>query len=125
MSSISGSVHRRTVRWAAAQPTGTDLDQYLTYSLNDCWKAGLRFEWFRDEDGTRVGLNRRSNPNDPPFVGNFYSLSAGVNWSPTANFTLRPEIRADWYDGESARLPYDDGTDSSQLLLGLDGILRY
>ncbi len=121
-------------QWLGAQADGAvnggtaywyGVDQYLYYKLNECWKTGLRFEWFRDEDGTRVGLNRPSNPNDPPFVGNFYSLSAGVNWSPTANFTLRPEIRADWYDGESQRLPYDDGTDSSQLLLGIDAILLY
>ena len=29
------------------------VDQYLYYTINDCWKAGGRFEWFRDEDGTR------------------------------------------------------------------------
>ena len=59
------------------------IDQYLYYNINDCWKAGMRFEWFRDEDGTRVGLNRPSNPNNVPFVGNFYSVSAGLNWLPT------------------------------------------
>ena len=59
------------------------IDQYLYYTLNDDWKAGLRFEWFRDEDGTRVGLNRARNINAPPFVGNFYSLSVGANWSPS------------------------------------------
>jgi hypothetical protein len=121
-------------QWLGAQADGAvgggtaywyGLDQYLTYALNDCWKAGMRFEWFRDEDGTRVGLNRRSNPNKAPFAGNFYSASAGLNWKPTCNFTLRPEIRYDWYDGDAQRLPYDDGTDSNQLLLGLDAILLY
>ena len=98
--------------WLGAQQDGLvtgespywyGIDQYLYYTINDCWKAGLRFEWFRDEDGTRVGLNRPSNPNNPPFVGDFYSLSFGVNWQPRTNFMLRPEIRTDWYDGDAQR----------------------
>ena len=101
------------------------IDQYLFYKINECWKTGLRFEWFRDEEGTRVGLNRPSNPNDPPFVGNFFSLSLGVNWSPTYNFMLRPEVRYDWYDGNAARLPFNDGADDDQFMLGLDAILLF
>ena len=88
-------------QWLGSQADGTasgstaywyGIDQYLYYRINNCWRSGLRFEWFRDEEGTRVGLNRPSNPNKPPFVGNFYSLTAGINWTPNANFTLRPEI---------------------------------
>ena len=30
------------------------INQYLFYTINDCWKAGLRGEWFRDDDGFRV-----------------------------------------------------------------------
>jgi hypothetical protein len=101
------------------------IDQYLYYNINDCWKAGMRFEWFRDEDGTRVGLNRPSNPNKVPYIGNFYSVTAGVNWLPTDNLIVRPEIRYDWFDGDQVRQPYDDGTDSSQLLLGIDAILVF
>jgi hypothetical protein len=120
--------------WLGAQQDGTvtgstaywyGVDQYLYYTINNCWKAGLRFEWFRDEDGTRVGLNRASNPNNPPYPGDFYSLSLGVNWTPTTNLMVRPEIRSDWYDGDAARLPFDDGTDSSQLMLGFDAILLF
>ena len=99
------------------------IDQYAYYTINDCWKAGMRFEWFRDEEGTRVGLNRPSNPNNPPLAGDFYSVSCGLNWTPSSNFVLRPELRADWYDG--AANPYDDGTKSSQFLLGVDGILMF
>jgi hypothetical protein len=113
-----GNINGGTAYWYG-------IDQYLYYTMNDCWKAGLRFEWFRDEDGTRVGLNRPSNPNNPPYVGNFFSLTFGLNWTPTANLTVRPEIRADWYDGKQARLPYDDGTEDSQLLLGVDVIWRF
>ena len=66
-----------------------------------------------------------SNPNAPPFAGSFYSLSFGLNWKPTHNFTLRPELRADWYDGNAVRLPYNDGTDSSQFMMGLDATLLF
>jgi hypothetical protein len=76
------------------------INQYLFYKINDCWKAGLRAEWFRDDDGDRVtGLR---NPNNSifgdNFVGNFYEISAGLNWTPSANLTVRPELRYDWID---------------------------
>lgn len=111
----------------AADGTQADwygIDQYLTYSVNDCTKLGMRFEWFRDEDGTRVGLNRPSNPNIPPLAGNYYSLSAGVNYAPTNYLTFRPELRADWFDGPDVTQPFDDGTDDSQFMFGLDVIIR-
>ncbi len=101
------------------------VDQYVYHTFNDCWKAGLRFEWFRDEDGTRVGLNRPSNPNIVPFTGNFYSVSAGMNWTPTTNLTLRPEVRVDWFDGSQPVLPFGDGDDDSQLMFGIDAILLF
>jgi len=101
------------------------VDQYLYYTINDCWKAGARFEWFRDEDGTRVGLNRATNPNDVPFAGDFFSLTFGLNWTPTCNVTIRPEVRVDWYDGNAATLPYDDGADDQQVMFGIDGIFLF
>ena len=100
------------------------IDQYLTYTLNSCTKVGMRFEWFRDEEGTRVGLNRPSNPNGPPFAGNFFSLSWGVNYAPCECFMIRPELRADWFDGPDAFQPFDDGTDDSQFMLGCDIVVR-
>lgn len=120
--------------WLGAQQDGAldggaaywyGIDQYLYYSINNCWKAGARFEWFRDEDGTRVGLNRPSNPNNGPYVGDFYSLALGLNWKPRTNLMVRPEIRYDWYDGDAVVDPFDDGADSSQLMLGIDAILFY
>jgi len=29
------------------------LNQYFLYKLNPCWDLNLRFEWFRDDDGTK------------------------------------------------------------------------
>jgi hypothetical protein len=101
----------------------TGIDQYLYYSVSDQWKAGARFEWFQDTDGTRVGLNRPANPNKPPLPGNFFSLTVGPNYLPTENLLIRPELRWDFYNGEA--LPYGDGTKTQQLMLGFDMILKF
>lgn len=99
------------------------IDQYMYYRLSSCWRLGGRFEWFRDEDGTRVGLNRPANPNKVPLPGSYYSLSAGPNWSPVPNFVVRPEIRWDFYNGPAR--PFADGTRDYQLMLGCDAILHF
>ncbi len=100
------------------------IDQYLYYRVTDKWKVGARFEWFRDEDGTRVGLNRASNPNNPPLPGNYFSLTGGVNYAPTANLSVRPELRWD-FTSDAARPAFNDGRKNNQLLLGCDVIWRY
>jgi hypothetical protein len=119
--------------------TGSDAEwyaiaQYLFYKINPCWTAGLRFEWFRDDDGARVaGVGNwigsdKGWTGAPGFAGNFYELTAGLNWRPHANFCLRPEIRYDWYDGTTNlanQLPYGGGSDKNQLLLAADLIFTY
>lgn len=101
------------------------IDQYLYYTINPCWKAGLRVEWFQDENGTRVGLNRPSNPNKVPYVGGFTSISANLNWTPTNNLIIRPEIRGDMFSGDQLRKPFDDGNSSTQFMIGCDAILQF
>jgi hypothetical protein len=105
------------------------VNQYLFYTINDCWKAGARFEWFRDDDGVRVG-GIRPGQTIPAngFAGNFFALTAGMNWTPHANLTVRPEVRYDWYDGLSAPtgdLPFDDGSRTDQFLYGVDVIVLW
>lgn len=119
-------------QWLGTQADGAPLggtalwagiDQYLYYSVSEKWKAGARFEWFNDVEGTRVGLNRPSNPNKPPLPGNYFSLTVGPNYLPTENLLIRPELRWDFYDGSA--LPYNDGTKTQQLMLGFDVILKF
>ena len=120
-------------QWAGFQASGEPytggtamwygIDQYLYYKVNDCWKVGGRVEWFRDEDGTRVGLTEPSNPNKAPLPGSYSSLTFGANWTPMQNLTLRPELRYDSYAGTGN--PYDDGTKTHQFLLGLDVIVQF
>jgi hypothetical protein len=119
--------------WSGVQEAGAiggedahwyGIDQYFYRTINNCWKAAARVEWFRDDDGTRVGLNRANNPNVPPYVGNFYSISLGLNYRPTQNLVLRPDVRFDWYDGDST-LPYDDGNENGQTMFGFDAIYSF
>lgn len=98
------------------------INQYLFYALSDTWKAGLRSEWFRDDDGVRVAGGRPGNNTPGGHAGNFYNITAGLNWSPSRNVTFRPETRWDWFDGTNAGIgPYDGRND--QFTVGMDAIL--
>jgi hypothetical protein len=103
------------------------LNQYLLYTINKCWQAGIRAEWFRDDDGTRVTGLGDGNLARGPFEGNFYEITAGLNWRPHANITVRPELRWDWYDSNviDGPRPYDAGDRNSQFLLGCDLIVTF
>ena len=106
----------------------TGIDQYLYWAASKTWKWGARFEWFQDTNGTRVGLNRPSNPNHVPLPGNYYSLTLGANWVPTGNFLMRPAFRWDFFGGPfggNTRLPYNDGVSTNQTMLGFDIIQKF
>jgi hypothetical protein len=91
------------------------INQYLFYTINDSWKAGGRLEWFRDDDGARIG--------DAPNGGDFYAATLGLNWMPHANVNIRPEVRYDWYDGVDT--PFDGGTANSYFTAGFDAYITY
>ena len=92
------------------------IDQYLFRTINERWKAGLRFEWFRDENGSRVpGAGQ---------TGDYFELTAGLNWTPNQHVVVRPELRWDW-TGTPDYYPFGDGTRSNQVLLDCDLIVRF
>ncbi len=111
------------------------VNNYLFYELNDRWDVGLRFEWFRDDQGSRVTGIRPTNALAPNgvlpagafFPGDFYEVTLGLNWKPRQNIILRPEVRWDWYDaiGTVNPLPYDSGDRASQFMFGCDLIVTY
>ena len=110
------------------------LSNYFFYTLNPCWKAALRAEWFRDDGGSRVaGVGGWINSNQgwgaaPGFNGAFYELSAGLNWRPHPNFVLRPELRWDWYNGSTnvqGQLPFNNGSSLDQLTFATDLIFSF
>jgi hypothetical protein len=124
-------------------PTGERIDaqwyglnQYLLYRINPRLNANLRAEWMRDDDGARIAgpgnIDGISAWDGAGYAGNFYGLTAGLNWRPRANLLFRPEIRYDWYEGEDSwtgedrRLrPFGNGNRDDQLTLGIDMVITY
>ncbi|MGI9466183.1 MAG: outer membrane beta-barrel protein [Rubripirellula sp.] len=90
------------------QPSGAaywyGLNQYLFYNFTDYLAGGLRFEWFRDNNGTRVltgGLRSgAATGNGNGFAGNFCEMTWGLNCQLGKNIVIRPELRYDWFKGD-------------------------
>ncbi|MCA9270051.1 MAG: porin [Planctomycetales bacterium] len=105
-----------------AGPTSAEwygINQYFFYTLSSCYKAGLRLEWFDDADGARVLGSTGST--------NYYSITAGLNYTPNANIIIRPEVRYDWANGSTPFNPNAAGvgTDADCMYYGADFILIY
>jgi hypothetical protein len=82
--------------------TGTDqigINQYLIYGLSDCLGVGGRFEWWKNN-----GVSA-------------YEVTGGLNYKPTANITVRPEVRHEF--GFGAAGPGD------QTIFGIDAYLTF
>ena len=86
------------------------VTQYLFYTLNDRWKAGLRYDMFVDGQGTKLGGLRfgglpGGNPLPLPSgdAGTVQAITAGLNYTYNANFRVRPELRWDWTGGKGLR----------------------
>lgn len=71
------------------------INQYMLYTINDQWAAGVRYEWWA-VDGTSV--------ND---------VTIGLNFKPMDNVVVRPEFRHDWCPA----------ADYSRSFFGVDAIL--
>ncbi|MEM7312041.1 MAG: porin, partial [Planctomycetota bacterium] len=100
------------------------LNQYLFMDITEKVTAGMRFEWFRDQDNARVlGIPFESTVSG----GNYWGYTLGLNWRPTNNLTVRPEVRWD----ESDVVPpagngmFGDFGDQNQLTFAFDMILRF
>ena len=95
------------------------LSNYLICELNDCWKAGARFEVFHDDDGVRI---RPIERDDPLGRGTLYALTCGLNYLPGPNLLIRPEVRWDWAAGIT---PLDDETSSQQFTAAVDAVVKF
>jgi hypothetical protein len=84
---------------------------WFLYKINDELTAVWRSEWFRDVAGSRTG-----------YPGNFYEITLGLVIEPRPSILIRPEIRFDWSNDSH---PYNNGTSSRQLTLGMDVIFRF
>jgi hypothetical protein len=101
------------------------INQYLFYQVNDRTKAGVRFEWFRDDDGYRIVPDRGAN---------YYEAALGFNRKLASCVLWRNELRWDWTDKSGIR-PFDlqnnpaggrpIGKDGSQMLFTTDLIVSF
>ncbi|MEO1527813.1 MAG: porin [Planctomycetota bacterium] len=87
------------------------VNQYLIYTLSDCWAAGGRFEWYQQE-GVFTAAGTETD---------VYALTMGLNYRPHANVIVRPEIRFDWDDTATAGLEEGD----NQETVGIDTIFLF
>lgn len=78
----------------------TGLINYAFYQINDCLKAGARYEWYK-ADGT-----------------SYNTLTGGVNVIPHANVVIRPEVRYMWSPGNDADL-------WNATVFGIDAIVKF
>lgn len=92
------------------------INQYFLYKLTDTCSLGLRYEWFRDKDGTRV--------RDDGVGADYFAVTLGLNWRPTDWMVVRPELRIDWVDTPGV-FPYDAGTDDDQILFATSVLMRF
>ena len=113
------------------------VNQYLFYNFTDYLIGGLRLEWFRDNNGTRVQYGLRDgSPEATGFAGNFWAMTWGLNYLVGNNLVIRPELRYDWFSqdlGNAAQgvgLPFGKtagglGTQSDQFYGGCDIIWQF
>lgn len=100
------------------------ISQYLYLKLAEKLSLGLRGEWIRDDDGTRV-LGFRSGNFAAP--GNYFDLTLALNYRPCANLIIKPELRWDWQHRDDPSLPgaYNAGRSTSQFLAALEVVLKF
>ena len=89
-----------------------EIANYLFYTINDCWKAGFRGEWWKSNQVTG---------ND----ASFYEMTAGVNYKANANLLVRPEVRYDWAPGEDAVENVQGNDFYNRVEVGVDAIYTY
>lgn len=88
------------------------LVNYLFWQFSPKWEAGVRLEYFRDNNGYIISapLRNESQLGNPGywtegFTGSFWELTFGLNWYPNNNWVIRPELRYDWFSPNTATTP--------------------
>jgi hypothetical protein len=89
-----------------------EIANYLFYTINDCWKMGTRFEWWKSNQVTGQEAS-------------FYELTYGFNYKANANVVVRPEFRYDWAPGEDAVANAQGKDDYNKVIFGVDAIVTF
>jgi hypothetical protein len=113
------------------------LEEVLIYKLNAKWSAGVRYEWIRDEEGSRIfGIGKvlltdKGWDGPPGFAGSFQDVTLGLNWRPHPNVVFGPEVRWDFYDGPANPVdptrpyPFGDHERTSQFTFATNMIVTF
>jgi Putative beta-barrel porin-2, OmpL-like. bbp2 len=89
-----------------------EIANYLLYTINDCWKAGFRGEWWKSNQVTGSDVS-------------FYEMTAGVNYKASANLLVRPEVRYDWTPAEQAVTNAQGANFYDRVEFGIDAIYTF
>ena len=90
------------------------LGHYVFFDLTESITTGLRGEWFRDDNGTRLNIG---------VPGSYYEVTAGINWKPNNWFSVRPEFRYD--QAHSAMNSYMNHQSQNQIAIAMDVIVSF
>jgi hypothetical protein len=123
------------------------VNQYLIYKINDRLTAGIRYEWFHDDDGARVPngqdqglvpvadvtagmIQRISGQGSIIRKGDYHAVTLGVNWKLRDCLTVRPELRIDLSRVRRSMPPgtngvFDDLSDNNQVTISTDVVYRF
>ncbi len=98
-----------TVANAGTNNDQIGINQYLLYSINDCWAVGGRLEWWKSD-----GFS-------------YNETTFGINYRPHANLIIRPEVRHDWTpsDAGAAARGFANADEYNNTSFGIDAILTY
>ena len=135
-----------TYDYATATPNSIDAEWYginshLTYDVTDTVVAGLRAEWFRDQNGFRVcspgrvgaatdstGSSYAASFLSTCSAASYYAITAGVTWKPKTWLSLRPNVRYDWADSQTKMFDVNAsgaGQKSDQFLFSTDMTISF
>jgi hypothetical protein len=86
-------------------------NNYVFYTINDCWKWGTRAEWWKSNQVTGQ-------------TSSFYAITTGLNYKASANLIIRPEVKFNFTPSDEA---YEDATggDFNDELFGVDAIYTF
>jgi hypothetical protein len=87
------------------------VNNYVFYTINDCWKWGTRAEWWKSN---QLISDQTS----------YYEVATGINYKASANLIIRPEVKWNWTPAEGAVIQ-QTGHDFNNTIFGMDAIYTF
>lgn len=100
-----------TASAAVPEALSYGVNQYLFYTINDCWKWGTRVEWWKSNQVTGE-------------TSSFNAVTTGLNYKASANLLVRPEVKWNWTPSDQA-FENATGGDFNGTLFGVDAIYTF